>query len=413
MIKFILPILLLLFVGCGTTTPANKSPIAKILADDTAGTSQQVLLDAIMSTDSDGKIVAYKWTDQAQNDLGTTRKVTWRAPARSGKYRLTLTVTDDDGATDSNTFMITVTKQNIRPSAVIKTSKKSTRIFQEVILDASDSTDNDGNITTYHWSDGSNEKVRSWIAHKAGTYRVSLTVTDNNGATNTTSVSINAAAPEGEFSKIKTLLLQAKAGDVNDAHYICVGDSTRAEGEPYYGGFVFTEIKEALNAYNVDSHLNARANHEAKQFNKESNNTTPIVWPTWDRVVDKIPDDGHTTIVDISLGINDLWQGGSIASIKQELRESIEKIKAQRAETLFMLTMPFSRKPSSVTAREYSDILKGAYKGLSYDLDLPLVDIQDAMTFNEDKYRDDNISFHLIQSAQKEVAGVIKDAMLP
>ncbi len=410
MIKYVITIFLLIFSGCDNT-PANKAPVAEIVASSSVHAKEELTLDAIMSDDSDGKVVAYQWKDQNQNILGTSRKVTWTAPANAGDYNLTLVVTDDDGATDTASVMIKVIK---KPTAKITATSTTITLAEVITLSGESSKDSDGNITKYRWSDGNEDINRSWTSYKLGENRVSLTVTDNDGATGTDTIMIDVQAPTGPFSKIKTLLLQSKYGVVQGARYICVGDSTRANGKPYYGGTVFREIQKSLDPYNVDSYLRARAGHEAKQFNTESNSST--LSPTWDEIVDLIPDDGNTTIVDISLGINDLWDGGTIDSIKQDLRQSIEKIKARRAKTLFMLTMPFARKGSAVAdsiASQYSYILKEAYKELSDDLDLPLVDIQESMTFRDDEYRDDEIAFHLIPSAQREVANLIKGVMLP
>lgn len=52
-------------------------------------------------------------------------------------------------------------------------------------FDGSGSNDVDGNIFSYNWSNGQTGVMASQVYENAGTYNVSLTVTDNEGATNT------------------------------------------------------------------------------------------------------------------------------------------------------------------------------------------------------------------------------------
>jgi outer membrane protein assembly factor BamB len=70
-------------------------------------------------------------------------------------------------------------------------------IFHAITFDASASNDPDGNITAYAWDFGdgttSNDKIVTHIYETAGTYNVTLTVTDNGGETNSTSLLANVS----------------------------------------------------------------------------------------------------------------------------------------------------------------------------------------------------------------------------
>jgi len=104
-----------------TVTATNALPVAN------AGTAQTVLegtvvtLDASASSDADGTIVAYAWTQTAGpvvtlNNANTINP-TFMAPNVSGDTNLlfSLTVTDNDNATDSTNVIVTV--QPIAPPA--------------------------------------------------------------------------------------------------------------------------------------------------------------------------------------------------------------------------------------------------------------------------------------------------------
>jgi PKD repeat protein len=76
---------------------------------------------------------------------------------------------------------------NQNPNAVATVSKTQVMVNESISFDASQSTDNDGQITQYLWNfgDGTNSSQKS-ATHsysQANTYNYSLTVTDNQGAT--------------------------------------------------------------------------------------------------------------------------------------------------------------------------------------------------------------------------------------
>lgn len=82
-------------------------------------------------------------------------------------------------------------KFNVAPEPIFKTNLLA-KVNEYITLDASDSIDTDGSITSYSWNFGDgnvtstgaiNSVVHSWSS--SGTYTITLTVTDNQGATNT------------------------------------------------------------------------------------------------------------------------------------------------------------------------------------------------------------------------------------
>jgi len=87
------------------TVPDNQQPIAYVGLDPTSGIAPlTVNFDGSGSYDPDGEIVSYYWDfGDGTTDSGESVSHTFRDP---GVYTVTLTVTDDQGATGSDTIEI-------------------------------------------------------------------------------------------------------------------------------------------------------------------------------------------------------------------------------------------------------------------------------------------------------------------
>jgi hypothetical protein len=88
-----------------TETP-NAAPTANAGPDKTAATGATVSFDGGASTDADGSIASYSW-DFGDGSTASGRTASHPYDA-SGTYRVQLTVTDNDGATASDTALVTV-----------------------------------------------------------------------------------------------------------------------------------------------------------------------------------------------------------------------------------------------------------------------------------------------------------------
>ena len=186
--------------------PENVAPVAVAAATPTVGTAPlEVQLTGSGSTDEDGTIVSYAWSIDGRDDLTEADPVVTLEEA--GEYAIVLTVTDDDGATDADTVLVTVTApepepENIAPVAVATATPTSGTAPLTVSLDGTGSTDEDGTITAYAWTipgaDNATEATVSVTFAEAGAYEVVLTVTDDDGATDSDTVTITVEAPENQ-----------------------------------------------------------------------------------------------------------------------------------------------------------------------------------------------------------------------
>ena len=90
-------------------TISNKPPLADCGADITAQAivdcSGSVTLNGTASSDSDGTIVSYLWTLPGGGTVSGSIAV---VSLSTGTHEISLTVTDDDGAVDVDTVMVTI-----------------------------------------------------------------------------------------------------------------------------------------------------------------------------------------------------------------------------------------------------------------------------------------------------------------
>ena len=189
--------------GGGGDTPSNIAPTAAITATPTSGKAPlTVALDGSGSRDTDGTIASYTWTfsDGSPSLTGVAVSKTFTT---AGNVTVTLTVTDNHGATGTATRAITVTA-NALPTATFTATPTTGRAPLLVSFDGTGSRDTDGTIASYAWTFGDTATGTGVTAQHtyatAGTFTATLTVTDNEGATGTLSRTITVAPPVGSVS---------------------------------------------------------------------------------------------------------------------------------------------------------------------------------------------------------------------
>lgn len=191
------------------TKPPNQLPTADAGSDQTVKEGDSVSLDGSGSSDPDGTIASYSWTQTAGEsvtlDGGDTATPSFTAPnvgAAGDTLTFELTITDSDGGTDTDSVDIAVNNANQNPVADAG-SDQTVNEGDNVALDGAGSSDPDGTIASYSWSQTAGESVTlddpnnaspSFTApdiDSAGdTLTFELTVTDNDGAADTDSVDV-------------------------------------------------------------------------------------------------------------------------------------------------------------------------------------------------------------------------------
>lgn len=158
------------------------------------------------SQDPDGSIEAYRWSfGDGANATGDRVEHAYEA---AGTYNVTLTVVDDDGHEATARKAVEVLdpgaleqnrEQNAPPTARFSLTGEGLTLE----VDASNSSDVDGEIATYRWDWGDGNTSRGTTANhtyaQPGTYTIQLVVEDASGATAKASTEVNvrsSGAPE-------------------------------------------------------------------------------------------------------------------------------------------------------------------------------------------------------------------------
>lgn len=220
-------------------TVINESPTASAGTDRTIRTLETVALDGSGSVDPEGAPLSYLWS------LGGTQIGTGRtpivAPLDAGVHTIILTVTDDYGATASDA--VTVTVLNRAPVASAGPDRTANHA-QTVTLDGTASNDPEGGALSYAWSLGGtpiavgpNPTVGPFAV---GTHSVTLTVTDEHGATatDTTVITVINEAPVADAGPDQSVGVKGKATTVTL-------DGT-ASGDPEGGALSYRWTKDGL-----------------------------------------------------------------------------------------------------------------------------------------------------------------------
>ncbi len=178
-----------------TAPPVNQAPVASF----TAAAEKLTVNVESTSTDADGSIASQMW-NFGDNTPGATAASATHTYATAGTYVVTLTVVDNAGASRTATRSVTVTPPppaNEAPTARFTSSVAGLRAS----VDGSGSSDPDGTVNAYAWNfgDGSTDLVTTATVNHtyaaAGTYQVTLTVTDDSGATHSVTNPVTVSSP--------------------------------------------------------------------------------------------------------------------------------------------------------------------------------------------------------------------------
>ena len=173
-----------------TVRKSNKKVVPIAVAEvnqSDVKVGKPVTFTAENSTDENGEIVSYRWSE-GNKTLSKDINFTYTF-ATEGLHRIKLTITDEEDKNATDTVDVTVFGALIRPVAIIQTDKRSILPTESVRFDGNDSYDPDGGeIISYTWRDA-NKTVLSHSPtftrsfNRPGTYRISLLVMDDDEQT--------------------------------------------------------------------------------------------------------------------------------------------------------------------------------------------------------------------------------------
>jgi len=194
-----------------TATVTNTAPIANAGGPYNGQKNSNITVTGAASSDPDGTIVTYRWDCDASNGValsaGSSSPTLNCNYSSIGTYTVTLEVTDDDGATDTDTATVSVVNADpvANPGGPYSTFQNT-----PLTVNGALSSDPDGSIVTYEWDcDASNgisysaasaSPVFSCSYTSTGTRTLTLRVTDDDGATDTgtTTVAVTNQTPVAE-----------------------------------------------------------------------------------------------------------------------------------------------------------------------------------------------------------------------
>jgi len=181
--------------------PPNQGPMALCaISPNPVRTDAEATLDGSASADADGRIVAWSW-DPGDGTALLTGAVARHRYDAVGTWTATLTVTDDRGDTHSTTCEVeAVLPPNIAPTADCSVLPNPATVGQPATFDAAGSTDTDGQLVAWRWNagDGSADQDGETITHtwdRAGSFDVTLTVTDDRGGEDTARCPVQVMLP--------------------------------------------------------------------------------------------------------------------------------------------------------------------------------------------------------------------------
>jgi PKD repeat protein len=180
----------------------NDPPTSRIGATPTEGMAPLTVSLSGTGTDTDGTVTDYTWTlgdGSSAKDQNISH--TYTSP---GIYTVKLTVTDNGGATGTDARQIVVSEPPVENSPPnVSISADPLNGFAPLVVNfLSTATDSDGTISSYFWSFGDDTNAQSpnspHTYDMPGNYRITLTVTDNDGAqaSATTTVQVIERTPD-------------------------------------------------------------------------------------------------------------------------------------------------------------------------------------------------------------------------
>jgi len=194
-----------------TVRQVNRAPTVTVTVPATAPERTVVTL-AATATDADGEPLTYQWRQTGGTAVtllnATSPSASFTAPEVQSATALTFEVVVSDGSLDATASgSVSITDVNRPPVVVLDPASGDVKAGEVVSLDASQSSDPDGDALTFAWTQTGGEPaalqnasaaVASFTMPKTGDVSFTVTVSDPAGATSTASLTFRAlASPTG------------------------------------------------------------------------------------------------------------------------------------------------------------------------------------------------------------------------
>lgn len=171
-----------------------------LVVDKDGDKKETVILDGSGSIDYDGTIVSYSWTENG-NEIaaGVTPSVT----LSRANHKIFLTVTDNDGNTETDSVLVIISGGGLAPTA---DAGNDTTVYDDneddlvtFVLDGSESFDSNDSIIGYSWFENEIEiatGVNPSIELSTGIHFITLTVTNSDSLSDSDAVVVTVIDPD-------------------------------------------------------------------------------------------------------------------------------------------------------------------------------------------------------------------------
>ena len=182
-----------------TLAPEEGKPVIRAFADPASGPAPLAVTFSATGIDPDGGALTWRW--QFPNGTATGSSVSWTF-RQAGTYQVTVTATDDEGQTASQTLEVVVGAVANQPPVVEATANKTSGPAELKVKFDAVAADPDGDDAEllYHWDFGDDNGTALEMSPEhtymaPGTYTATVTVTDPSGASVTDTVQITVTDP--------------------------------------------------------------------------------------------------------------------------------------------------------------------------------------------------------------------------
>ena len=276
------------------TVPAQQSSTYKVAGSFTPGFPGNKFLYSATLT---GGAPLPAWMN-FDRDAGTF-VFTPPSTAAGKSFDLRVTAVDNDKVSVNSSFRLTVTTgsgtvSNEPPIAAASATPTLGTAPLLVTLDGSGSMDFDGTIAKYAWAwnGGTATGVRPQVTFAAGTYSITLTVTDDRGATDTDVISVRADQPstnpstkpsafwlEAECAQVGTTWTTANDAAAGNGKYVVVEGNNSMDAAPadLAANRVRFTVSAAAGNYKLFARINAQTANDDSYWVRINNNA----WYKW------------------------------------------------------------------------------------------------------------------------------------